>query len=202
MVDERVVTTFMRCRRETRYEGYTMTAQTDPTRRTFLKLAGATTLTSLAAGCLGMDGGGEGGGGGDGNGGGGGNGSGNGNGGGSGNGSGDGTKEGGNSPKETFKLGGEIAGWQGKAPSSIEGKTNPTLQMTAGTTYEIVWVNLDGAKHELIIETKSGEHLVATEHSTKEGQTRRVTFEATTEMASYFCEYHPTSMRGKVAVSK
>ena len=108
---------------------------------------------------------------------------------------------GGDSPKETFKLGGKVAGWQGRAPSAIEGKSNPTLQMTAGTTYEIVWENLDGKEHELIIESESGEELAATEHASKKGQTRSVTFTAMSEAASYYCEYHPKSMRGKVVVS-
>jgi hypothetical protein len=156
-----------------------MSDSENKTRRTFLKLAGTTTLVSLA-GCLN-----SGGGGGDGNGGG---------------GNGDGGSD--KSPKKTFKLGGKVAGWQGRSPSAIEGTTNPTLQMTAGTTYEIVWENLDGKKHELIIESGSGEEIAATEHAKKKGQTRSVTFKATPEMASYYCEYHPKSMRGKVAVSE
>lgn len=56
-------------------------------------------------------------------------------------------------PKKTFKLGGKVAGWRGRAPNAIEEKSNPARQMT-------------------------------------------------TEMASYYCEYHPESMRGKVAVSE
>jgi hypothetical protein len=155
-----------------------MSDSKNATRRTVLKLAGTTTLVSLA-GCLNSGGGGS-----DGNEGGGGNG------------------DGGTSPKKTIKLGGKVAGWQGKAPSAIEGKTNPKLQMTAGTTYEIVWENLDGKKHELIIESGSGEEIAATEHAKKKGQTRSITFKATKEMASYYCEYHPKSMRGKVGVKK
>jgi hypothetical protein len=169
MVEEGVVTTFIRCRGETRNEGKTMTDPTHSTRRTFLTLAGATTLTSLTAGCLGLGGGGE---------------------------------ESGKSVDETIYIGGKVAGWQGIYPNDIDGKSNPTLQLTAGTTYKIGWVNLDGKKHELIIENDSGEHLVASEHAKKKGMSRSVTFEATTEMTSYFCEYHPKSMRGKVVVSK
>jgi hypothetical protein len=181
MLGVSVVTTFIRYRGEHRNEGHTMSDSIDISRRTVLEMAGAATLTSLT-GCLGMNGGGGGNGGEDG--------------------------DGGNSPtptptpQKTFKLGGKVAGWQGRAPNAIEGKSNPTLQMTAGTTYEIVWENLDGKKHELIIESGNGEELVATEHAKKKGQTRSVTFEATSEMASYYCEYHPESMRGKVAVSE
>lgn len=70
-------------------------------------------------------------------------------------------------PKKTFKLGGKVAGWQGRAPDAIQGKSNPTLQMTAGTTYEIIWENLDGKKHELIIESESGAELELSTEGTR-----------------------------------
>ena len=105
-------------------------------------------------------------------------------------------------PAESFVLGGEQSGWQGQEPQAIAGETNPTLSMEAGTTYEITWENLDGTEHELIIETESGEQLAATESASEQGATRSLTFEATTEAASYYCEYHPESMRGDVSVSE
>ena len=104
-------------------------------------------------------------------------------------------------PSESFVLGGERSGWKGQNPESIAGQTNPTLSMEAGTTYEITWENLDGLEHELIIESESGEHLAATESATEKGATRSLTFEATTDAATYYCEYHPESMRGEISVS-
>lgn len=99
---------------------------------------------------------------------------------------------------ETIKLGGKIPGWQGRVPSAIQGKTNPTLSLEPGTTYRLTWVNLDGAEHELIIEDSNGNEITATESASKKGVTRSVTFTATRKMAQYYCEYHPKSMRGNV----
>lgn len=102
------------------------------------------------------------------------------------------------SPTKSFKLGGKTGGWVGQAPTNIEGKTNPSLQFQAGTTYELTWENLDGAEHELIIEDKDGNELEATESASQKGETRTITFEATDKMAQYYCEYHPQSMRGSI----
>lgn len=106
------------------------------------------------------------------------------------------------SPEKTVFLGGRVNGWIGMYPNAIDGTTNPTLQLTPGTVYKIDWVNLDGKKHELIIKSKNGDELQYTEHATKKGTSRSVTFEATKEMARYICEYHPKSMRGTVATNK
>ena len=104
-------------------------------------------------------------------------------------------------PAESYVLGGKVSGWQGQEPEAIAGETNPTLSLQAGTTYEITWENLDGMEHELIVESESGEELAATESASEQGATRSLTFEATSEAASYYCEYHPESMRGDVSVS-
>ncbi len=103
---------------------------------------------------------------------------------------------------QSYVLGGEQSGWKGREPATIAEETNPTLSMVAGRTYEITWENLDGMEHELIIETESGEQLAATESTTEQGATRSLTFEATSEAASYYCEYHPESMRGEIMVSQ
>lgn len=86
------------------------------------------------------------------------------------------------------------------APASIEGTTNPTLRLEADTEYTLVWENLDGAEHELIIADDAGEDLVKSDEAEEEGQTVSTTFTATSEMAEYFCEYHPESMRGELQV--
>lgn len=146
-----------------------------PTRRQTLSAVGAALATTIGlAGCLGQEGGGS-----------------------------EGTTADGQQTstdsEQQIKLGGKTAGWVGQAPTRIEGKTNPPLGLTPGTTYTLVWENLDGTKHELIIEDANGKELVATEHAAEKGATKRVTFEATTKMAQYYCEYHPKSMRGDVS---
>ena len=98
------------------------------------------------------------------------------------------------------RLGGETGGWQGQAPAEIEGETNPTLTLQAGTEYRLVWENLDGIQHNFAIEDQDGEDLLATDFVQQEGATQVVTFTASEEMAEYYCQVHPTSMRGTIEV--
>lgn len=99
---------------------------------------------------------------------------------------------------EMIRLGGETEGWQGEAPSEIEGRTNPTLSLQTETMYELTWENLDGEEHELIIADANGEELEASDESEEEGETVTMTFTATDEMVAYYCEYHPETMRGEI----
>ena len=160
-------------------------------RRDALRLAGGAVSVSVAglAGCTGNDGGG---------------------GGGSDNGSGgtanettqtanETTTPGGGGGARTIELGGKVAGWMGRRPARIEGKTNPTLRLEPGTTHELVWVNLDGAEHELIIEDANGNEIAASESAAKKGTSVTMRFTANRQMAQYYCEYHPQSMHGGVA---
>ena len=100
-----------------------------------------------------------------------------------------------------FRFGGSRAFWRGRSPDAIAEVENPTLELEAGKRYRVVWENLDGEAHNWVIEDADGNNIVRTEIITGEGETQTVEFEATAEMASYYCEVHPTSMRGDVAVS-
>lgn len=100
----------------------------------------------------------------------------------------------------TFELGGVTPGWEGRAPSSIEGETNPTLELEAGQTYEITWENVDGQPHDIAILDENEAELVGTEIIEEQGATQTLEFEATEEMAEYYCSVHPTSMRGDVQI--
>lgn len=100
----------------------------------------------------------------------------------------------------TIRLGGETEGWTGEEPEAIAGETNPTLQLQADTTYEIVWDNLDGEEHELILADENGEEVEASEESATEGESVTLEFTASQDLAEYFCEYHPDSMRGEIEV--
>lgn len=101
----------------------------------------------------------------------------------------------------TIRLGGESQGWTGQEPESIGGETNPPLELQAGETYEIVWENLDGAEHELILADQNGEEVEASESSESQGETVSLEFTAGEELAEYFCEYHPDAMRGEIEIS-
>lgn len=102
--------------------------------------------------------------------------------------------------ERAFELGGVTPGWEGRTPSSIEGETNPTLELEAGETYKITWENVDGQPHDIVILDGNGEEIVGTEIIEEQGATQTLEFEATEEMAEYYCSVHPTSMRGDVQI--
>ncbi|WP_255196185.1 PQQ-dependent sugar dehydrogenase [Halorarius litoreus] len=103
--------------------------------------------------------------------------------------------------QETFRLGGEVQAWRGRAPSSIAGQANPTLSLQAGTQYAVTWENLDGLPHNFVIQNEAGEQMVRSEIITQQGAMQTVTFTASPEMATYLCEVHPNTMVGDVNVS-
>lgn len=110
----------------------------------------------------------------------------------------------------TFEFGGEIAGWTGRAPASIEGQTNPTLQLQAGQTYTVRWENLDGLPHNFGFLDPDGNRIAViqsddgpvseTELVSEQGATQEFQFVAEPAIATYFCVVHPNSMRGGVEV--
>lgn len=108
---------------------------------------------------------------------------------------------GGSGEGSTIRLGGESQGWSGEEPEAIRGETNPTLELQAGEIYEIVWENLDGAEHELILADQNGEEVEASESSESQGETVSLEFTAREELAEYFCEYHPDAMRGEIEIT-
>ena len=78
------------------------------------------------------------------------------------------------------------------------GQTDPTLQ--ADTEDALVWENADGLRHNFAIQDGNGEDLLASEFVGEEGATQTVTFTASPEMAEYYCQVHPRSMRGTLDV--
>ena len=101
---------------------------------------------------------------------------------------------------EIVRLGGKIAGWQGRAPESIAGETNPTLDLNSGTDYRVVWENLDGMGHNFALLDSGGMVLERTAVMSEEGETQSVEFTARREMAEYVCEPHSGTMRGAITL--
>lgn len=97
-----------------------------------------------------------------------------------------------------LRFGGITSGWKGREPQAIVDISNPTLRLQEGAEYTFWWENVDGAPHNVIIENEAGDNLVQTEIISS--GTQSVTFTAQSEMASYYCEVHPVSMRGPVEV--
>ncbi|NHN46789.1 hypothetical protein G9464_04155 [Halostella sp. JP-L12] len=101
--------------------------------------------------------------------------------------------------QETFRLESHVNGWEGVAPESIAGERNPTLRLTEGEEYEVVWENVDGVSHNFLVRTDGGERVAETETVGEEGETRSVTFTATADLSGYRCGLHPSTMDGDIA---
>jgi len=97
-------------------------------------------------------------------------------------------------------LDGFTGGWVGRYPSAIADEENPTLTLRAGETYVLVWENMDGVPHNVVIEDAEGNNIVKSELVSDEGAIQRVEFEATEAMVHYYCQVHPGSMSGEVEV--
>ncbi len=102
------------------------------------------------------------------------------------------------SGQETIELVGGTDGWVGRSPEGIVDETNPTLALEPGTDYALVWENADGAAHNVVVENDDGDRLVRSDVLEREGATQTVEFTATAEMTTYYCEVHPSSMRGRI----
>ncbi|WP_158056920.1 cupredoxin domain-containing protein [Halorussus halophilus] len=107
----------------------------------------------------------------------------------------------GSAQAETFQFGGEVQAWQGRAPESISGQSNPTMQLTAGQEYQVVWENLDGQPHNFALQDAEGNNIVSSNIISEQGATQTVTFTASEAMEQYICEVHPTTMVGDVEVT-
>lgn len=101
----------------------------------------------------------------------------------------------------TYKLGGKVAGWEGQAPPSIQGTTNPPLVFKPGQKYKVVWENLDGVSHDFAVNDSDGNTITKTDVMSAQGETLSLTFTATNKMAEYICTIHPSTMKGNVQQS-
>ena len=99
---------------------------------------------------------------------------------------------------ERFELDGFTENWVGLAPEEIEGEENPTLELEVGETYVVEWTNADGVPHDFVILDADGNEIVGTEIMSDEGESLELEFEATEEMAEYYCSVHPAEMRGDI----
>ncbi|WP_135825786.1 twin-arginine translocation signal domain-containing protein [Halorussus ruber] len=68
----------------------------------------------------------------------------------------------GGSNEEVIVLGGKTSGWQGwRVPGagSENVPKNPTLNLQTGTTYTLIWQNVDGQPHNFAIQDSQGNNL-------------------------------------------
>lgn len=159
-----------------------MTRENAISRRTAMKLTGAAAASGLVAGCS-DDGG-------------------------NGNGNGNGEDEGDSGgveidPGTDIELSAQTQGWEGVAPSDIEGEQNPTLILTEGEDYTIGWPNeSDGSTHNIEIRDDSGEVVddLSTDESDEPGEDQVLEFTASSDMAAYVCNPHENMMNGELQV--
>jgi glucose/arabinose dehydrogenase len=104
-------------------------------------------------------------------------------------------------PDQTIELMAVADAWIGQKPKSIEGKVNPTLDLEAGKSYRVKWLNGDGASHNFSIFGRDSNLLVFSPFMHAQGDYQTVDFIATEAMTDYYCEVHYLSMRGSVEVS-
>lgn len=102
------------------------------------------------------------------------------------------------SPDEQIELNGQTGGWEGIAPSSIEGVQNPTLALQEGEEYEIGWTEGDGSTHNIATVDSDEEVLDNTDRTDDPGDGDFLTFDASEEVAGYICEPHSGSMNGNI----
>lgn len=98
--------------------------------------------------------------------------------------------------EETYELIGQTSGWEGVAPSDIEGETNPTLEVIPGERYQVIWENGDGVPHNFNVVGGHGQTVQSSDLMSSEGETQTVTFTAEENYQEYFCQPHPEAMRG------
>ncbi|WP_049921172.1 PQQ-dependent sugar dehydrogenase [Halopiger djelfimassiliensis] len=100
-----------------------------------------------------------------------------------------------------FVFNGVVPGWLGLEPDEIDGRENPTLELTAGETYRFTWENGDGQPHNVVILDETDSIVERTEIVRELGETQTLEFEATEEMDRYVCEVHPGTMSGRIQVT-
>lgn len=110
-------------------------------------------------------------------------------------------------PDETILLEGITAGWEGLEPSQIETEENPTLILQEGETYEIGWVQGDGANHNIVIWDENED--VVEDYYLYDSEEDDTTdpdedgdfmeFEVTEDVHYYRCFPHP-GMQGRIIV--
>ncbi|SDR07418.1 plastocyanin/azurin family copper-binding protein [Natronobacterium texcoconense] len=106
-------------------------------------------------------------------------------------------------PGTDIEFDAQTPGWEGIAPSEIEGEENPTLTLEEGEDYTIGWPEeSDGAQHNIEIWDEDGEVVddLETEVTEEPSEDQVLEFTASEEMAQYVCEPHETTMIGDLEI--
>lgn len=99
-----------------------------------------------------------------------------------------------------IRLAARTDGWAGIGPNEDPDEENPPLRLRAGVTYEVIWENRDGERHQLVIADADGEEVASTGSTGEFAATRSMEFTAHNELEEYYCRFHPDLMRGDIRV--
>jgi len=83
---------------------------------------------------------------------------------------------------------------------STDSQINPTLTFVANTENTIKIKNTTDEKHEFVIESNGKE--VATSGDVNPDSSAQLLFKPTSGKYEYFCEYHPTTMKGTIEITE
>ena len=97
----------------------------------------------------------------------------------------------------TIEFEADTDGWIGRQPAIIEDEENPDIALYEGREYEFQLTNGDGDVHNLALWDET-DPVVASEFLEDEGETATFVTEATDEMEQYLCETHEDEMAGAV----
>lgn len=103
---------------------------------------------------------------------------------------------------ETIRFQSSGTTWTGAEPEMIADQENPTIVLHEGNEYEFIYENADAGYHNLELWDEDGN--IVNEYSTEivgeMGAERTLTVEATSEIATYVCNPHSSSMKGEVRI--
>lgn len=85
--------------------------------------------------------------------------------------------------------------------SDNSGSTNPTLELIVNANNIVQIQNPTDEEHEMIIGSQSGSELATSGDIEPNSSGRLLIRPNMTETLQYYCEYHPTTMKGLVELS-
>lgn len=83
-------------------------------------------------------------------------------------------------PMRAIRLSARARGWRGGTPKAISGQTNPTLELRAGTTYELAWKNASDGPQNFAFRDSNGRYLPVIRVPAARRQGRNTTTETVT----------------------
>jgi hypothetical protein len=104
---------------------------------------------------------------------------------------------------EEFYFEGRVEAWTGLEPELIADEDNPTITLIEGQEYDFRWVNADGIEHNMEIRDENDQIIEEYQSDSVQEEGEEATIEgvtATEEMVRYICTYHESTQVGDIEV--